>query len=86
MALGMPKESATLVVNAQCQFLQSSELVLTNKAAMVQFVNGRLSIPSCLGRLYMMYKRVMKPGASIVAQPILPGILRVDVVEVLPMG
>ncbi len=66
--------------------MQSIELVLTNKAAMVQFVNGRLSIPSCFGRLYMMYRSVMKPGASIVAQPILPGMLKVEVVEVLPIG
>ena len=61
-------------------------MALTNKPAIVQFVNGRLSIPSCFGREYIKYKRVMKPGASIVAQPILPGMLKVDAVEVLPMG
>lgn len=43
-------------------------------------------MPSCFGREYIKYKSVMKPGASIVAQPILPGMLKVDAVEVLPMG
>lgn len=34
----------------------------------------------------MMYSNVMNPGASIVAQPIFPGMLRRDSVEVLPAG
>lgn len=70
----------------QCQCFEDKDLVLTNKPAIVQFVNGRLSIPSCFGRAYIKYRSVMKPGASIVAQPILPGMLKVDSVEVLPMG
>ena len=84
--LGVEKESATLTTDAHCQCLQGSQDVRTNKAAIVQFANGRLAIPSCFGKLYIMYKSVIKPGASIVAQPILPGILKVDVVDVLPMG
>jgi hypothetical protein len=34
----------------------------------------------------MMYSSVMKPGASIVAHPILPGMLKRDSVDVLPWG
>ena len=84
--LGIETASATLITDAHCQCLQGSEDVRTNKPAIVQFANGRLAIPSCFGRLYMMYRSVIKPGASIVAQPILPGIFKADVVDVLPMG
>ena len=33
-----------------------------------------------------MYNSVMKPGASIVAQPIFPEMLKRDSVDVLPIG
>ena len=84
--LGIEKGSAIWTTDAHCLDLQDGENVRTNRLAIVQFANGRLVIPSCFGRLYIIYKSVIKPGASIVAQPILPGILKVDVVEVLPMG
>ena len=53
---------------------------------MVQLPHGRASIFSSLGSAYMMYNNVMKPGASIVIQAILPGIFRRDSMEVLPCG
>jgi hypothetical protein len=43
-------------------------------------------MPSSMGSEYMMYSRAMKPGASIVAHPILPGMLKRDCVDVLPCG
>ena len=58
----------------------------TNNAAIVLFTNGSSSMPSCSGSEYIMYNNVIKPGASIVAQPILPGILKRDFVDVLPIG
>ena len=58
----------------------------TKRPAMSQLARGRLSMPFWAGRVNIMYKSVMKPGASIVAQPILPGMLKRDSVEVLPMG
>jgi hypothetical protein len=61
-------------------------LALTNMPAMTQFVGGSDERLRSWGRVYMMYKRIMKPGASIVNQPILPGILRRDSIDVLPMG
>ena len=33
-----------------------------------------------------MYSNIRKPGVSIVAQPILPGMLKRDGVDVLPIG
>lgn len=58
----------------------------TNMPAIVQFPQARLSIPSSFGRLYMQYSSVMKPGASIVNQPSLPGMLKRESMEVLPIG
>lgn len=58
----------------------------TNNPAMTQFTKGRLSIPSCLGKEYIVYNKVINPGASIVAHPIFPGTLNRDGVDVLPIG
>ena len=58
----------------------------TNKAAMSQLAPGRCSIPFFWGRVNMIYSSVMKPGASIVANPIFPGMFKRDCVEVLPIG
>ena len=54
--------------------------------AMIQLANGSSWIPSRFGSEYMMYSSVRKPGASIVIHPILPGMLKRKVVEVLPEG
>lgn len=53
---------------------------------MVQLGHGSDSMPSCWGKVYMIYRSVMKPGASIVAHPIFPGMLKRDGWEVLPAG
>ncbi len=53
---------------------------------MIQFAIGNLSIPFCAGSVNMIYKSVINPGASIVAHPILPGMLKRDSVDVLPIG
>lgn len=58
----------------------------TNKPAIIQLTGGKLSIPSCFGRLYIIYSNIIKPGASMVAHPILPGILKRDGLDVLPIG
>ena len=59
----------------------------TNMPAMTQLPTGSLrqSRPSSPGKLNMIYSSVMKPGASIVNQPILPGRLKRDSTDVLPM-
>lgn len=53
---------------------------------MSQLAPGRCSMPFFWGKVNIMYNNVMKPGASIVAQPILPGIFNRDCVDVLPIG
>lgn len=58
----------------------------TKSPAMTQFTIGKLSIPFCAGRVNMIYKSVINPGASIVAHAILPGMLKRDSVDVLPIG
>lgn len=54
--------------------------------AMTQFVGGSDERLRSWGRAYMMYKRVIKPGTSMVNQPILPGMLRRELIDVLPIG
>ncbi len=58
----------------------------TNNAAMTQLPHGNFSMPSFAGKVNMIYSSTMKPGASIVAQAILPGMLRREVTDVLPAG
>lgn len=53
---------------------------------MVQFAQGSPSRPSSLGRYTMLYSKVMKPGASMIAQAHFPGRLKRDSIEVLPCG
>lgn len=53
---------------------------------MVQFAHGRLPMPSSLGSVYMMYRSVMKPGASMVAHAHFPGMLKRESMDVLPWG
>jgi len=51
---------------------------------MILFCHGNCARPIFEGRVFMMYSNVIKPGTSIVIQPILPGILKRLVVDVLP--
>lgn len=58
----------------------------TNNPAIIQLPSGKLSMPFCLGRVNMMYRRLMKPGASMVAHAILPGMLNRELTDVFPCG
>ncbi len=51
---------------------------------MVLFSQGSDARPVSAGKVFMMYRRVRKPGASIVSHAILPGILNLLFDEVLP--
>lgn len=53
---------------------------------MVQFAQGNSSNPSSLGRYTMLYRSVMKPGASMMAHAHFPGRLMRESIEVLPCG
>lgn len=54
--------------------------------AMTQFVGGNDERLSSCGSVYMIYSTVRKPGASMVNQPILPGMFSRDSIDVLPIG
>jgi hypothetical protein len=60
------------------------ERIPTKREPMILFSQGRDARPVSAGRVFMMYKRVQKPGASIVSHAILPGILNLLFEEVLP--
>lgn len=57
----------------------------TNIAAMAQFSQGRLLIPSSVGRVNITVRSVRNPGASIVIQASFPGRFPGMLVEVLPI-
>jgi hypothetical protein len=58
----------------------------TKQPAIVQLPQGSSLIPSSFGRAYIMYNSTRKPGDSIVAHPIFPGMFHLDSVDVLPCG
>ena len=59
---------------------------LTNSVAISQFPVGTSAMPLIRGSVSIIYSNVMKLGASIVTQAILPGMFQRDSTEVLPMG
>jgi hypothetical protein len=79
------RHEVSLVLTFQVYMMRRQH---TNMPAIAQLPGGscRQSSPSSCGRLNMMYNSVIKPGASIVNQAILPGILKRDSIDVFPMG
>ena len=56
----------------------------TKRVPIALFSQGSDAKPVSAGKVFMMYRRVRKPGASIVSHAILPGMLNLLFEDVLP--
>jgi len=58
----------------------------TNNPPRILFSSGSSSMPRVAGRVFIMYRRRRKPGTSIVIQATFPGMLKMLLLDVLPVA